>query len=43
VRPALADFQIVVHRVGDTLINTVTDWRSYLLDNLNPTFPSWMR
>ena len=26
VRRALADFQVPVHKVGETLLNTVTDW-----------------
>jgi len=37
------DFQIPVHKVGDNLINTVTDWHSYRLDNQNQTFTSRMR
>jgi len=37
------DFQIPVHKVGDNLLNTVTDWYSYRLDNQNQTFTSRMR
>jgi len=37
------DFQIPVHQVGDNLLNTVTDWHSYRLDNQNQTFTSRMR
>jgi len=37
------DFQIPVHKVGDSLLNTVTDWHSYRLDNQNQTFTSRMR
>ena len=43
VRRTLADFQIPVHEVGDNLLNTVTDGRSYRLDNQNQTFTSRMR
>jgi len=44
VRRALVDFQIRVHKVGDNLLNTVTDWHSKHLDkkNQNPTFISQM-
>jgi len=37
------DFQIPVHKVGDNLLNTVTDWHSYRLENVNQTFTSRMR
>jgi len=37
------DFQIPVHKVGDNLLNTVTDWHSYLLVHQNHTFTSRMR
>jgi len=37
------DFQIPVHKVGDNLLNTVTDWHSYRLDTHNQTFTSRMR
>jgi len=37
------DFQIPVHKVGDNLLNTVTDWHSYRLDNQNQIFTSRMR
>jgi len=37
------DFQIPVHKVGDNLLNTVTDWHSYRLDNQNQTFTSRKR
>ena len=43
VRRTLADFQIPVHKVGDNLLNTVTDGRSYRLDNQNQTFTSRLR
>jgi len=43
VRRTLVDFQIPVHKVGDTLLNTVTDWHSYRLDNQNQTFTCRMR
>jgi len=42
-RRALVDFQIPVHKVGDNLLNTVTDWHSYRLENPNQTFNSRMR
>jgi len=35
VRRTLVDFQIPVHKVGDNMLNTVTDWHSYRLDNQN--------
>jgi len=37
------DFQIPVHIVGDNLLNTVTGWHSFLLDNQNQTFIRRMR
>ena len=37
------DFQIPVHKVGDNLLNTVTNWDSYRLDNQNQTRTSSMR
>jgi len=37
------DVQIPVHKVGDNLLYTVTDWHSYRLDNQNQTFTSRMR
>ena len=37
------DFQIPVHKVGDNLLDKVTDWYSYRLDNQNQTFTSRMR
>jgi len=37
------DFQIPVHKVGDNLLNTVTDWHSYCLDNQNQIFTCRMR
>jgi len=37
------DFQIPVHRVGDNLLNTVTDWHSFRLDIQNQTFTIRMR
>jgi len=37
------DFQIPVHKVGDNLLKTVTDWHSYHLDNQNQTFSSQLR
>jgi len=37
------DFQIPVHKVGDSLLNTVTYWHSYRLDSQNQTFTSRMR
>ena len=37
------DFQIPVHKVGDNLLNTVTDWNSYRLDNQTQPFTSCMR
>jgi len=37
------DLQIPVHKVGDNLLITVTDWHSYRLDNQNQTFTSRMR
>jgi len=37
------DFQIPVHKVGENLLNTLTDWHSYRLDNQNQTFTSRMR
>ena len=43
VRRTLVDFQIPVHKVGDSLLNTVTYWNSYRLDNQNHTFTSRMR
>ncbi|OSX77706.1 hypothetical protein BU14_0136s0004 [Porphyra umbilicalis] len=43
VRRMLVNFQIPVHKVGDNLLNTVTDWHSYRLDNQNQTFTSRMR
>ena len=43
VRRTLVDFQIPVHKVGDNLLNTVTDWHSYRLDNQKQTFTSRMR
>jgi len=43
VRRTLVDFQIPVHKVGDNVLNTVTDWHSYRLDNQNQTFTSRMR
>jgi len=43
VRRALVDVQIPVHSIGDNLLNTVTDWHSYRLDNQNLTFMNRMR
>jgi len=43
VRRTLVDFQIPVHKVGDNLLNTVTDWHSYRLNNRNQIFTSRMR
>jgi len=43
VRRVLVDFQIPVRKVGDNLLNTVTDWNSYRLDNQSQTFSSRMR
>jgi len=43
VRRTLVDFQIPVHKAGDNLLNTVTDWHSYRLDNKNQAFTSRMR
>jgi len=43
VRRTLVDFQIPVHKVGDNLLNTVTDWHSYRLDGQNQTLTSRMR
>jgi len=43
VRRTWVDFQIPVHKVGDNLLNTVTDWHSYRLDNQNQTFTSRKR
>jgi len=43
VRRTLEDVQILVHKVGDNLLNTVTDWHSYRLDNQNQTFTSRKR
>jgi len=43
VRRTLVDFQIPVHKVGDNLLNTVTDWHSYRLENQYQTFTSQMR
>jgi len=37
------DFHTPFHKVGDNLLNTVTDWRSYRMDNQNQTFTSRMR
>jgi len=37
------DFQIPVHKVGDNLLNSVTAWHSYRLDNQNQTLTSRMR
>jgi len=37
------DFQIPVRKVGENLLNTVTDWHSYRLDNQNQTFTFLMR
>jgi len=37
------DVQIPVHSIGDNLLNTVTDWHSYRLDNQNLTFMNRMR
>jgi len=42
-RRTLVDFQIPVHKVGDNLLNTVTAWHSYRLDNQIQTFTSRMR
>jgi len=36
-------FQIPVHKVWDNLLNMVTDWHSYRLDNQNQTVTSRMR
>jgi len=43
VRRTLVDFQIPVHKVGDNLLNTVTDWHFYRLENVNQNFTSRMR
>jgi len=43
VRRTLVDFQIPVHKVGDILLNKVTDWHSYRLDSQNQTITSRMR
>jgi len=43
VRQELVYFQIPVHKGGDNLLNTVTDWHFYHLDNQNQNFRSWMR
>ena len=43
VRRTLVDLQIPVHIVGDNLLNTVTGWHSFLLDNQNQTFIRRMR
>jgi len=43
VRRTLVDSQIPVHKVGDNLLNTVTDWNLYRLENLKQTFTSRMR
>ena len=43
VRRALGDFQIPVHKVGDILLNKVTYWHSYHLENENKTLTSRMR
>jgi len=37
VRRVREDFQIRVHKVRDSLLNTVTDWLSYPLENQNQT------
>jgi len=37
------EFQIPVHKVGNNLLNTVTYWHSYRLDNQNQTFTGRMR
>jgi len=37
------DFQIPVHKVRDNVLNKVTDWHSYRLDNQNQTFTGRMR
>jgi len=42
-RRTLVDFQIPVHKVRDNLLNTVTDWHSYHLDDQNQTFTSRTR
>jgi len=42
VRRTLVGFQTPVHKVGDNLLNTVTDWQSYRLENQNRTFTSRM-
>ena len=42
MRRELVDFQIPAHKVGDNLVNTVTDWHSYCLDNQSQTFNSRM-
>ena len=34
----LADYNISIHKVGDNLLNTVTDWHSYRLENQDKTF-----
>jgi len=36
-------FQIPVHKVGDNLLNTVTEWNSCRLDSQNQTFTIRMR
>ena len=43
VRRTLVDFRIPVRKVGENLLNTVTDWHSYRLDNQNQTFTFLMR
>jgi len=40
VRRVLLDFRILAHKVGDNLLNTLTTWHSYRLDNKNRTFTS---
>ena len=42
MRRELVDFQIPVHKVGDNLVRTVTDWLSYFPDNQSQTFNSRM-
>jgi len=37
------DFHIPVHKGGNNLLNTVTDWHSYRLDNQNQTFTGRVR
>jgi len=43
VHLALDDFQIPVHKVWDTLPNTVTDWKLNRLENQKQTFTISMR